>query len=255
MDAVFNWARMLSPSAAIVNAGMHACRKVLNFELRCRSRGGVHFYVVGPVRANYVPQHSIVRRSGASCRLGGHYCTSRMNALPQSPAGPTGCNTNLRWPICLPAHRNYCWNNCNSTRVQRPSLARRSCCKRRTRIKVATRAVSAAGAAPESASPDDSGSYLQPAPQNWEATTLRLVDSSVLPFVFLLVPQVLLNTQNVLGGNASALAALSWVVSRQQSTCLIPSSPFNHLCLLCLMELGAVQTNSPTRNWLSTRAR
>lgn len=48
---------------------------------------------------------------------------------------------------------------------------------------------------------------------SWDKTTSRLVDSATVPFIFLLVPQVAKNASNLMNGNPSALAALSWVVS------------------------------------------
>lgn len=47
---------------------------------------------------------------------------------------------------------------------------------------------------------------------DWNTISTRLVDSATLPFVFLLAPQVVKNTLNLLAKNSAALAALSWVV-------------------------------------------
>lgn len=47
---------------------------------------------------------------------------------------------------------------------------------------------------------------------NWDRTTGWLVDAATVPFIFLLVPQVMKNAANLSAGNAGALAALSWVV-------------------------------------------
>ena len=52
-----------------------------------------------------------------------------------------------------------------------------------------------------------------PQPTTWEQQTQRLVAVSTLPFLLLMMPQVIKNASNFMAGNARALAALSWVVS------------------------------------------
>ncbi len=48
---------------------------------------------------------------------------------------------------------------------------------------------------------------------DWDKTSSRLVDSATVPFIFLLLPQLVKNAANMMGGNPAALAVLSWVVN------------------------------------------
>eukprot|EP00191_Tetraselmis_sp_GSL018_P021046 CAMPEP_0177580606 /NCGR_PEP_ID=MMETSP0419_2-20121207/1657_1 /TAXON_ID=582737 /ORGANISM="Tetraselmis sp., Strain GSL018" /LENGTH=112 /DNA_ID=CAMNT_0019069499 /DNA_START=378 /DNA_END=711 /DNA_ORIENTATION=- len=50
---------------------------------------------------------------------------------------------------------------------------------------------------------------LLPTDVKWERTTRKLVDAATLPFVFLLIPQVVKNLNNLIQGNPQALAILS----------------------------------------------
>lgn len=49
--------------------------------------------------------------------------------------------------------------------------------------------------------------------RGWGELTDWLVGASTLPFIFLFLPQLLKNAANLSGGNAAALAVLSWLVS------------------------------------------
>lgn len=66
-----------------------------------------------------------------------------------------------------------------------------------------------AAAEPE---PDPGLRYSEDVKRDWDTISTRLVDSATLPFVFLLAPQVVKNTLNLLAKNSAALGALSWVV-------------------------------------------
>lgn len=46
----------------------------------------------------------------------------------------------------------------------------------------------------------------------WNTTTARLAESATLAFLFLQLPQIILNTQNLLAGDFSALFAVPWMV-------------------------------------------
>ena len=74
------------------------------------------------------------------------------------------------------------------------------------------RALRCVAAASSSSSAED-----RPKPKTWEQQTQRLVAVSTLPFLLLMMPQVVKNASNFMAGNARALAALSWVVSSMLS--------------------------------------
>ncbi|MCO5592542.1 hypothetical protein L7F22_046545 [Adiantum nelumboides] len=44
----------------------------------------------------------------------------------------------------------------------------------------------------------------------WDASTSRIAEIATFPFLLMQVPQIILNTQNLLEGNYSALAAVEW---------------------------------------------
>lgn len=67
------------------------------------------------------------------------------------------------------------------------------------------------------------GSGLQP--KTWEQRTQQLVAVSTLPFLLLMMPQVIKNASNFMAGNARALAALSWVVRPSPSSSLAHTVP------------------------------
>jgi hypothetical protein len=46
----------------------------------------------------------------------------------------------------------------------------------------------------------------------WDSVTQRLVDTSTIAFVFLLLPQLIKNGQALAAGNAAVLAGLAWEV-------------------------------------------
>lgn len=48
--------------------------------------------------------------------------------------------------------------------------------------------------------------------RRWNATTARLAESATLAFLFLQLPQIVLNTKNLLAGDFSALFAVPWMV-------------------------------------------
>ena len=48
--------------------------------------------------------------------------------------------------------------------------------------------------------------------KNWDNITARLADSATLAFLLLQLPQIILNTQNLMAGNQSALFAIPWMV-------------------------------------------
>lgn len=63
----------------------------------------------------------------------------------------------------------------------------------------------------------------------WDSTTSRLAESATLAFVLLQLPQIILNTQNLIAGDFKALSAVPWMVSsiklyRQKS--IIITHPF-----------------------------
>jgi hypothetical protein len=47
----------------------------------------------------------------------------------------------------------------------------------------------------------------------WNATTARLAESATLAFLFLQLPQIILNTKNLYAGDFAALFAVPWMVS------------------------------------------
>lgn len=47
----------------------------------------------------------------------------------------------------------------------------------------------------------------------WNATTARFAESATIAFVLLQLPQIILNTQNILAGDFLALSAIPWMVS------------------------------------------
>ncbi|CAM6100960.1 unnamed protein product [Calypogeia fissa] len=55
--------------------------------------------------------------------------------------------------------------------------------------------------------------WLEPsgAFSEWDATTARLADSATAAFLLLQLPQIILNTQNLLAGNSTALFAVPWM--------------------------------------------
>ena len=61
---------------------------------------------------------------------------------------------------------------------------------------------------------EESGAAAPRRAAAWEARTQQLVASSVLPFLLLLLPQLLKNHLNLAAGNGAALSALSWLVRR-----------------------------------------
>ncbi len=79
-------------------------------------------------------------------------------------------------------------------------------------VRASARSGAADGASAAGSGGAANESVLLRAHRDWEATSSGLCNSATLPFVFLLLPQVILNTQNMLGSNVQALAALSWVV-------------------------------------------
>ena len=86
--------------------------------------------------------------------------------------------------------------------------------QRRAVSTYASSSKSAAGPAPEGedgapAAPSGKGSRAAA----WELRTQQLVASSVLPFLLLLLPQLLKNHLHLAAGNGAALSALSWLVS------------------------------------------
>ena len=48
--------------------------------------------------------------------------------------------------------------------------------------------------------------------KNWDNITARLADSATLAFLLLQLPQIILNTQNLMAGNQGALFAIPWMV-------------------------------------------
>lgn len=48
--------------------------------------------------------------------------------------------------------------------------------------------------------------------KNWDTITARLADSATLAFLLLQLPQIILNTQNLMAGNQGALFAIPWMV-------------------------------------------
>lgn len=61
--------------------------------------------------------------------------------------------------------------------------------------------------------------------KDWDAITAKLVALSTVPFIFLLMPQIIKNAVNMLGGNTQALSILSWVVSISLSALPGPEEP------------------------------
>eukprot|EP01018_Ginkgo_biloba_P000484 Gb_19774 [translate_table: standard] len=59
---------------------------------------------------------------------------------------------------------------------------------------------------------ESSQSYLR-----WDFMTSRLAEFATIPFLLMQIPQVILNTQNLLDGNASALFAVQWMVCLSSS--------------------------------------
>ncbi|KAI5075569.1 hypothetical protein GOP47_0009645 [Adiantum capillus-veneris] len=53
--------------------------------------------------------------------------------------------------------------------------------------------------------PDVGACFLQ-----WDASTSRIAEFATFPFLLMQVPQIILNTQNLLNGNYVALAAVEW---------------------------------------------
>ncbi len=74
-------------------------------------------------------------------------------------------------------------------------------------------------------------SNSQPDPHDWEHLTQRLVALSTVPFLLLMMPQVIKNASNFMAGNARALAALSWVVSPIYMSILV-----DHLSFALVIE-------------------
>jgi hypothetical protein len=48
--------------------------------------------------------------------------------------------------------------------------------------------------------------------KQWDALTARIADSATLAFLLLQLPQIVLNTQNLVSGNHVALTAIPWMV-------------------------------------------
>lgn len=48
--------------------------------------------------------------------------------------------------------------------------------------------------------------------QHWDSLTAKFSGASNIPFLFLQLPQILLNARNLLAGNKAALLAVPWLV-------------------------------------------
>lgn len=64
----------------------------------------------------------------------------------------------------------------------------------------------------------------------WDSTTSRLAESATLAFVLLQLPQIILNTQNLIAGDFKALSAVPWMVKfhnlYRQKNIIIITHPF-----------------------------
>lgn len=58
---------------------------------------------------------------------------------------------------------------------------------------------------------DDSLHAKNPSYTQWDALTSTIAAASNIPFLLLQLPQVMLNAQNLLAGNKTALFALGWL--------------------------------------------
>lgn len=48
--------------------------------------------------------------------------------------------------------------------------------------------------------------------EQWDSLTAKFAGAANLPFLLLQLPQIILNTRNLLAGNKSALLAVPWLV-------------------------------------------
>ncbi|KAK3257315.1 core protein, partial [Cymbomonas tetramitiformis] len=60
------------------------------------------------------------------------------------------------------------------------------------------------------ASKNEGSTTVESTSGKWESTTIRLTESSTLPFLFLLLPQIWKNAVNLLEGNLTALSIICW---------------------------------------------
>jgi len=75
---------------------------------------------------------------------------------------------------------------------------------------------STTSAAVNSGQPDEADpqpvAELVPLSREWDAWTAKLVSGATAVFLVLLVPQILMNAENMMHGNYAALTAIAWVV-------------------------------------------
>lgn len=64
--------------------------------------------------------------------------------------------------------------------------------------------------------------------EQWDSMTAKFAGAANLPFLLLQLPQIVLNTQNLLAGNKSALLAVPWLV-------------LNFLCLIMALTFRSVE--------------
>lgn len=48
--------------------------------------------------------------------------------------------------------------------------------------------------------------------EQWDSLTAKFAGAANLPFLLLQLPQIILNTRNLMAGNTSALLAVPWLV-------------------------------------------
>lgn len=51
--------------------------------------------------------------------------------------------------------------------------------------------------------------------KEWDALTARLAESATFAFLLLQLPQIILNTQNLMANNYAALSAIPWMVGNE----------------------------------------
>lgn len=108
-----------------------------------------------------------------------------------------------------PTHHSHRFYSTSAPLVRSRNRPRRRACQRRHKYRSAKASVQPSKDSSEPLDPEQR-------PARWSKTTTALASAASAVFLILLLPQILVNSQNIASNDFAALSAVAWVVSGPQ---------------------------------------